>query len=216
MDINETALLIYAACVSIYIILMQASSALKINTAHAVIMGLYSNWIITRLKDKNLNTAIQALRNIVMGNTAYISALILLLGILVGLNESGIFKSEPLLFGYKSLSLGNVQMTITSSLVIFCLLNFILAIRMMNRAAILMCAYPEKAIPDNPETLPELPVLKHAFASGQNHLILGIRGIFYLVPAMAWIANPHLFIFLSIVVTVYLIFFHDLRPADKL
>ena len=213
IQINEISFFIFLFCVILYTVLMIIMKRSSKNSRYSIINDIYKNWVINRFKDQNLNVVVQGLRNIVMGNSIYSSALLILLGILAGLYESNFFNTDHSFLQINFLPLGLVKISLNAFIIIFSLLNFILAIRMMNRLTLLFCAYPE--IIDT-ENLPGIQIMEEAFTSGQHHLFLGIRGIFFLIPSLLWIIHPIIFIILSIFVTTYLIFFHDLKKIKAI
>ncbi len=213
ITLNEISLIFFLACILVYVILMYINSR-KINASrYYQINEIYRHWITSRIKDQNLIVVIQALRNIVMGNSIYASALLILLGILVGL-YSGMSRSDTtFLFGIEELPISLVQISLNVFIILFCVLNFILAIRMMNRTTLLFCAFPEKDCIENNEAL---SLIQESFMSGQQNLLLGMRGLFFLVPALTWLIQPILFMAGSVAVIYYLVFIHDIRRAKEL
>jgi len=212
MYLNEVALVFYLSCGLIYVILMTRTKKKGTKSRHNIIKLILNNWVSQRFSDHNLALVVQALRNIIMGNSIFSSGLLILLGILVGLYESNLFDSETLLFSLKGLPIGLVKISFSVILIVFSLFNFILTIRMMNRLTLLFCAFPEKIMPDEIENL---DIVEDSFKAGYNHLVLGTRGLFYLIPLLSWLIHPILFIVSTIGVTIYLIFFHDIRSSKS-
>ena len=82
--IHETALIIFIICIGIYFTLLFLNIKKRNPSQRNVIRLIYANWVDERLKDESPLAAIQALRNFMMGNSSFISALFILLGLLVG------------------------------------------------------------------------------------------------------------------------------------
>lgn len=212
MSLDELSFVLFVVCVIVYIGLMVRGNRPGSRTGYRVIIELYANWVESRFRDRNLNVAVQALRNIIMGNSIYASALLLFLGMLAGLYQSDAFSSAHCFFGLEGVHVNLVKISLNALITIFCLLNFMMAIRMMNRLTLLFCSFPQEV---KPEEVKELRLMQETFDSGQNQLMLGNRGIFYLVPAMTWLIHPLAFMATTVVVTIYLVFFHDLQSVQK-
>ena len=96
--------------------------------------------------------------------------------------------------------------------IIFCLFNFILCIRMLNRTSLLLCGNPQEY---SIGKYKGLELIQKSFISAQNHWMYGIRGLFYLIATLFWLINTILFMACTIIVTLYLILFQDIWRVGK-
>lgn len=176
-------------------------------TRRGLLSMVYHNWIKVHLREgPDSLVAVQAIRNQIMGSSIFISALLVLLGIVLGLYT--IFpEGNVVIFLFAAFSLISVQITLITLIIVFCLFNFIYSVRMAVRLTFLITADPEKV------SLNKMDALKFtadSLTSLQNHWMFGIRGIFFLIPTLTWLLNPLFFIIGTICVTIYLVFFQDI------
>ncbi len=209
---HEISLVLFLTSIAVYASLMIINSRSNSKSRYYQISEIYKNWVANRIKDQNLAVVVQALRNIVMGNSIYASALLILLGILVEVYNRLSQTNVVYLFGIEGLPVYLVQISLNVFIILFCVLNFILAIRMMNRTTLLFCAFPEK---EKIEDIEGLSLIQESFISGHQNLLLGMRGLFFLVPALIWLIHPILFIVSTVIVAFYLIFLHDIKKAPE-
>ncbi|TXT59403.1 MAG: membrane protein of unknown function [Promethearchaeota archaeon] len=208
---NEIALFIFIACLVIYIILLSISFKQVKPSERNVYRLIYRNWTENRIRKNEDIVTIQALRNFIMGNSTFISGLLILFAILVGFYGTEFFSKE-LFLGIEGIELGFVQISINVSVIIFSLVNFILSIRLIVRLTLAITGNPESyALED----LEAKTLLKKVFISAQNHWMFGSRGIFYLVATLSWFISPYMFIIFSIILTSYLIFWGDIWLLSK-
>jgi uncharacterized membrane protein len=146
-----------------------------------------------------------------MGNSTFISGLLILLGILIGFYGTEFFSKENF-FGINGLELGFIQISVNIAIIIFSLINFILSIRLIVRLTLGITGRPESY---NFKDFEAKNLLKKVFISAQNHWMFGSRGLFYLVATLSWIINPYLLIIFSIILTSYLIFWGDIWLLSK-
>ena len=170
---------------------------------------MYSHYVDARLKESESPiVAVQAMRNLIMANSAFISALLILLGLLLA-SYSFIFPED--LIPETTISLGYIQMLVMALIIIFCLFNFMFAIRMLVRFTILISSSPKEIDICGVEGL---SFTKETLISAQNHWSFGLRGLFYLIVVLAWLAHPILFLLGSVGVTGYLIFIEDIYDVN--
>jgi uncharacterized membrane protein len=166
---------------------------------------VYKNWVKNRANDENLLYATQALRNFIMGNATFISGLLVLIGILVGVYNSAVFSRRHF-FGIEFLTLGFVQMGINSIIAFFSLFNFILSIRYIVRVSMLLSGDAQKY---SKGEFKAIDIAERAFTLAQNHWMFGNRGLFFLIATLSWLIDTTLFIITTIIITFYLIVFQD-------
>ncbi len=201
LTIFGISILIYT-CMLIYGLRHPASSR------KGSLIQIYKQFVDVRIQQSPL-IAIQAMRNLIMANSAFISALLVLLGILLAFYDH-VFSPE--LFPGTEISLGFIQMVLRVLIIIFCLFNFVLAIRMSIRFTLLISSDPSQI---DVCGVSGITFTKDALISAQNHWSFGIRGLFYLITAVGWIVHPIFFIIGTLGVTGYLIFIEDIFERRK-
>ena len=211
INLDEFAFIIFLVCISLYIFLLIYSITQKKPSQRNVFNLIYKNWVDNRLKDDEPLVGIQALRNFIMSNSIFITALLILLGLLIGIYSSYNFKGTTFL-GFKELSLDVAKIVLNIFMIIFCLFNFILCIRMLNRTSLLLCGNPQEY---SIGKYKGLELIQKSFISAQNHWMYGIRGLFYLIATLFWLINTILFMACTIIVTLYLILFQDIWRVGK-
>jgi uncharacterized membrane protein len=208
---NEIAFFVFIGCLITYITLLSISFKQVKPSERNVYRLIYRNWAENRLLKKEDLVTIQALRNFIMGNSTFISGLLILLGILVGFYGTEFFSKEKF-FGIEGIELGFIQIAVNVAIIIFSLINFILSIRLIVRLNLVIIGSPESY---SLEDMDVKNLLKKIFVSAQNHWMFGSRGLFYLVATLSWIINPYLFIIFSIILTSYLILWGDVWLLSK-
>lgn len=208
--LDELALTIFIICVSIYIFLFIFTIMKKKSSQRNVVRLIYANWVEERLKDDSLLTAVQALRNFIMGNSTFISALFILLGLLIGFYSSEFFEDGQIVIN--SIEISSIQVSVNIFIIIFSLLNFILSLRFATRLSLLISGRPQQYSLGKIEGI---KVTQKTFISAQNHWMLGVRGLFFLVATMLWLISSIFFIVASILITFYLIAFQDFWLVSK-
>ena len=207
--IHEIAIIIFIVCIGTYFSVYFFNVRKGKPSQRNVMRLIYANWVEERLKDDSVLIAVQALRNFMMGNSSFISTLIVLLGLLVGFYSSG-FLDETILLN--DLPLGLIQIGTIFFVISFCLVNFILSLRFITRLSLLISGNPKNYAMKKIEGI---NLTKMTFISAQNHWMLGVRGIFYMIATLLWLVNPFFFIVSSILITIYFIAFHDFWMFKK-
>jgi len=204
------ALAVFGISILLYTIMLIYGLKNPTTSRKGSLNQIYKQFVNARIQQSPL-IAIQAMRNLIMANTAFISALLVLLGILLAFYEQ-VFSPELIL--ESEISLGFIQMVIMVLIIVFCLFNFVLAIRMSVRFTLLISSEPSKM---DVCGVSGIKFTKDTIISAQNHWSFGIRGLFYLITVLAWLVHPILFIIGTLGVTGYLIFFEDIfeRNLDK-
>jgi uncharacterized membrane protein len=209
LTIDILALGVFGFSIVIYSIMLVYGLQHPDTSRKGAINAMYKHYVDARLKkSESPVVAVQAMRNLIMANSAFISALLILLGLLLA-SYSFIFP-EDLIPG-TTISLGYIQMLVMILIIIFCLFNFMLAIRMLVRFTILISSYPDEIKICGVEGL---SFTKETLISAQNHWTFGLRGLFYLITVLAWLAHPLLFLLGSIGVTGYLVFIEDIYAVN--
>ena len=203
LTLDIIALFVFVICILIYSIMFFYGLKHPTRSRKGSLNLIFEQYVEERVKDTPL-VAIQAVRNLIMANTAFISALLVLLGLLLAFYEQ-IFSQE--IIAGSDITLGYIQMVVLVLIFVFCLFNFVLAIRMLVRFTILISSHPEKIEICG---INGLRFTKDTMISAQNHFSFGLRGLFYSIAVLAWLADPLLFLLGAISVTFYLIFFEDI------
>ena len=203
-----TALAIFCVSIFIYTIMLIYGLNHPANFRKGSLNQVYKRFVDARLKQSPL-IAVQAMRNLIMANSAFISGLLVLLGILLAFYDQ-VFSSE--LFPGTSITLGFIQMVLIVLIIIFCLFNFVLAIRMAVRFTLLISSEPDQIQACG---ISGITFTKNTIISAQNHWSFGLRGLFYLITVIGWLAHPILFIIGTLGVTGYLIFYEDIFDRNK-
>ncbi len=205
MDItlDIVALAVFVICIIIYGIMIVYGLKHPDISRKGSLNLIFEQYVDERVKDSPL-IAVQASRNLIMANSAFLSALLVLLGLLLAFYPD-IFAEGTI--SDSSISIGFLQLIVMVTVIVFCLFNFVLAIRMHVRFTLLISSHPEKI---NICGITGLQFTKNTLISAQNHWSFGLRGLFYLITVMAWLADPILFLIGAVGVTAYLIFFEDI------
>jgi len=206
--LEELAFIIFFTCIFIYFILLFSSINTKKPSQRSVMNEIYRNWVSTRLKSNDPIVTVQALRNFIMADSTFISALFILLGLIVGIYDV-FFNDFTPFWGLPSLPLGLIKMLVNIFIIIFALFNFIISIRMLNRLNILLTGNPQNFNTHDGKIKGE-DIAKKTFMIAQNHWMFAIRSLLFLVATMVWFLSTFLFIITTLLVTIYLIVFQDL------
>ncbi len=208
--LDEIALIIFISCIIIYISLLTINIRKKTPSQRNTVRLIYAHWVEERLKDDSPIAAVQALRNFIMGNSAFISALFILLGLIVGFYSSDLFNNGGIILLNISISL--LQVSVNIFIIIFSLFNFILSLRFVTRLSLLISGNPQKYAMGK---IQGIKVTEKTLISAQNHWMIGVRALFFLVPTMLWLISSIFFIIGSVIVTLYMILFQDFWLVTK-
>ena len=141
-----------------------------------------------------------------MANSTFISALLILIGILIGLYNAN-FLDQSLFFLIPGITWGFIQFIANIIATFFCLFSFILSIRMFSRLSLLISGDPLNSTYTANQGE---EITSEAFISAQNHWMQGVRGLLYLAATLTWLVHPIVSIIVSILVTIYLVRFQDI------
>lgn len=205
--IEEVAFTIFLMCLLIYTILFLNSLTTKRPSQRAVLNEIYRNWVSNQLNNQDTIVSVQAIRNFIMANSTFISALFILLSMLIGIYDVFFVNNAPF-WGNEHLTLGLVKITLNIFIIVFALYNFIVSIRMLSRLTILITGNPQDYSMGDGK-IKGKEITKKTFVLAQNHWMFGIRSLFYLAATLVWYLDAILFIIMSILVTIYLIVFQD-------
>ncbi|MBD3188687.1 DUF599 family protein [Candidatus Bathyarchaeota archaeon] len=203
--LHEVAFIVYVSCFFLYRLLLYYWTCKPRSCRLTLREEVYSHWVEERLtgKGNDVFIGIHALRNLIMANSVFVSALLILLGIIIGFYQEDSFNANQTFFGLEGVSLGLVQVITNVGIIFICLYHFIMTIRLAARTSILLTSNPGK-------TEGGVDLTKETFLSAQRDWMHGIRGIFYMIAAIAWVLNPVFFLLVTIAITVYILL-KDLR-----
>jgi uncharacterized membrane protein len=202
------ALVVFGISILVYTIMLIYGLRNPDTSRKGSLNQVYKHFVDVRIQQSPL-IAIQAVRNLIMANSAFISALLVLLGILLAFYEQ-VFSPE--LLPNTEISVGFIQMVLMVLIIVFCLFNFVLAIRMSIRFTLLISSSPSEI---DMCGMNGISFTKNTIISAQNHWSFGLRGLFYLITVIGWLVHPILFIIGTLGVTGYLIFFEDIFERNK-
>jgi uncharacterized membrane protein len=205
--IDEIGFLIFLASLIVYLGVIFYSYKSTKPTRLKILNEIYKNWAHIHVKKERHLIAIQALRNFTMGNSIFISAFFILLGILIGFYTSGSFNSDPF-WGITQLTIGLVQISVNLIIIMFCVINFSLSIRSITRLSLLITADLQDY---STVDFTGVDFAEKTFIAAKNHWMAGVRGLFYLIATLIWFVNSLFFIVTTIVMTIYLITIHDVK-----
>lgn len=209
--IDEIAFIFFFSCILLYSILLIIRFRRDTPFKLTIYNRIYEDWVKNRLDGSSEISTVQILRNIQIGNSTLISALFILLGILLGFYNTS-FLDISAFFWIEELELGLVKITVNISVIMFCVINFILSIRAITRCSILISGKPQNY---KVGKMDGLTAAKNAFISGKNHWMYGIRGLFFLTASLTWFLNSILFMIVTALISVYLITFRDIKRINE-
>jgi len=169
------------------------------------------DWVINRLKG-NPQDSIQAIRNQIIVNSAFVSALLVFIGLIMGL-YSRIFTDTSSFFLsiIPNLTIGNAQIFIVGICIIFSLFSFINSNRMASNLTFLITS----EIDDESKAKNSTTIAQDSFRIMQRSWMLGIRGLFFLIVAITWLIHPIAFIVSTILLLLYVSLVQDFSIFER-
>ncbi|MBN2152768.1 MAG: DUF599 domain-containing protein [Candidatus Lokiarchaeota archaeon] len=178
--------------------------------SRVVIDDLYANWVEERLKEPNPITAVQALRNLLQACSIFITATLILLGLLVAPFIELLEDATPF-FGESFVSLGQVKAAAALTAMFACVFSFTIAAWMAGRAGMLVTANPAAVDPDMRIT--GISVTKATIKTLHKYWLAGVRGFFFMLGIVSWLITPITMIIGTLATCIYLVWFQDIRAA---
>ena len=209
---DEASFFVFLFCVIAYTAMMLISRKTGKRYIRASLNKIYKDWVDARIDDLSHLVTVQTIRNSIMSNSIFISALLLFLSLIVGLFTGDYLGSSATFLGSVSVSVGIIQISLISIISIFALFNFIFSVRMLQRSQLLITSNTKKR---NDICGNTYKLMHHSFLAAQNHWMSGIRGLFFLIPTITWLFNPIVFLITTVFITLYLIGWHDLSLFSK-
>ncbi|MHA1186283.1 MAG: DUF599 family protein [Candidatus Heimdallarchaeota archaeon] len=205
--LDELAFFSFIGCIILSIVFLFISLN-KSYSRKGLRRKILSKWIDINL-DENRAIAVQALRNILMVNTGFISALLVLAGLLIGLFQIAFTNTGQFFWGLiPGFTVGVAQLVLIIFTIAFSLFNFINSNRMIGNLTLMITSNPQ-------DDEREINFVKLTFRSAQRSWMLGIRGLFYVVTVLTWIISPIILIVGTYLITVYIILVQDLAILDR-
>jgi len=184
--LDELAFFSFIGCIIISIIFLFISLN-RPYTRKGLRRKIISKWVDVNL-DGNKTLAVQTLRNLLMVNAAFISAMLVLAGLLIGLHQMAFTNTNLFLWGIiPGFTVGIAQLVLILLTIAFSLFSFINSNRMIGNLTLMITSNSEE---DENEELKETKFIKETFNSSQRSWMLGIRGLFYVVTVLTWIISP--------------------------
>jgi uncharacterized membrane protein len=225
IQLNLLAFAIFILCISVYGIQLKLAMR-KPGTAKRGLLNIfYGEWVKIMATQKDKIIPIQTMRNLIMSVTFLSSSILVMLGVLVRFNDTG-FMEFTSLTNLTASNMSYFKIMILSITLVFSLLAFLLSLRQMVRFTILI-GIPYKDIEKKgskeiEETqnihcyLDARALQQEVFIKAMNRFTYGIRAVFYSIILLFWFMGPYMFIAASIIITIFLIQFIDVRtPCEE-
>ncbi len=197
--LDEVSLLFFMVAIVSYITFFR-SKRIKGKSRRDYLTNLYKIWARNRIKDSLPISAVQSLRNMMMAYSTFITSLLILLGLFVGLYNAENGGGE--FFGVEGLTVHLMRFSLVMSLIIISLINFILGMRMLMRTTTLISV---GSLDDEKEQQRLVENTERCFVSAQNHWMYGIRAFFFMIISFSWYLNDVVFIIATAGILIYLI-----------
>ncbi len=206
--IDEIAFVILIASLIITWLLYRFRHKHPGTCSNNVIHNLYANWVDARLSEANPLTAVQALRNMLHACSIFITATLILLGLLIERLIVLLDDTTPFLGG-NIVSLGQVKASSSIIAMFSCVFSFTIATWMAGRASMLVTANPTRIDPN--EKVNGLSVTKATIMSMHKYWLGGVRGMFFMLGVVSWLISPVFMMMTTLATSLYLIWFLEIR-----
>lgn len=168
-------------------------------------------WVSNRLEG-NPQDAIQAIRNQIIVNSAFVSALLVFTGLIIGLYSSIFTNTNKFLVNIiPQITIANAQIFTIGICIIISLFSFINSNRMATNLTFLITSKRD----EKSNTANDLHLAQDAFRIMQRSWMLGIRGLFFLIAAITWLMQPIVFIVCTILILLYVMLIQDFSIFEK-
>lgn len=203
--IHEFAFILFIVLTSISMMILLFNLNQQRGTRRSLWNNLMKEWINMQISEKNNTNAIQGFRNLILANSGLISALLVILGIIIGFHTNfPTAKIFPKL--NEGVNLSSLQLILIScaDLVgVFCLI-------LSSRTATTLSFLISSDLTIKNEKFNSKELIENSFLSMQKFWIFGIRGLFLLIISLTWLIDVIFFIITTIIIFFYLIFIQDL------
>lgn len=221
VTVNLAAFIIFLLSISAYAIKLRTSITKPSTAKRGLLNIFYAQWVLRMSESKEKIVAVQTLRNLIMSVTFLSSSILVLLGLLVRAFSGGI---DNIFFNFSQISAIDItqyKFLLLFAVLIFSLIMFLLSLRQMVRFTILIGIPSEEIqkkgtekIEENSDTtctLDARDLQSEVFLKAMNRFTFGLRGVFYAVTVLLWFITSYAFIVATLILTVLLIHFHDVR-----
>jgi uncharacterized membrane protein len=219
--VNFIALIIFIVCIIAYAIKLKIGMKKPVTTKRGMLNIFYQLWVNSMAESKNKIEAIQTLRNLIMAVTFLSSTILILLGLLVQSFSNGV---DELLINFSSISatsLVQYKLLIFFAVLVFSLFMFLLSLRQLVRFSILIGIPSQKIEKTGSKeinkkdketcTLDTKSIQSEVFLKAMNRFTYGMRGIYFVVAIILWFISAYAFMIATVVITILLIQYHDIR-----
>lgn len=219
--INLVAFVVFLICVLAYSVKLKIGMKKPATTKRGMLNIFYQLWVNGMSESEKKIEAIQTLRNLIMSVTFLSSTMLILLGLLVQSFSNGI---DELLINFSSISsttLVQYKMLVFFAVLVFSLIMFLLSLRQLVRFSILIGIPAPKIEKTGTKeiqkkekdacTLDAKAIQSEVFLKAMNRFTYGMRGIYYVVAIILWFISAYAFIVATIILTIMLIRYHDIK-----
>ncbi|MEF8879322.1 MAG: DUF599 domain-containing protein [Candidatus Thermoplasmatota archaeon] len=221
--LNLAAIIVFLGCIFIYGLKLKIGMKKPSAAKRGLLNTFYRQWVKTMSSRRNPIVAVQSMRNLIMSVTFLSSSILVILGLLVRFNTSGIVEL-PAATSFSLMDVGKYKMVVLSSTLFFSLMMFLLCLRHMVRFTILI-GIPYRDIEQKGAEKIEASkqgkcdidardVQCDVFLKAMNRFTYGIRGVYYAVAVLIWFFDTTAFMVATIAVTLLLIKYHDVKPPS--
>ncbi len=210
--LDEIAFFIFIICIIVSIFFLYYSLN-KPTSRKGLRRLIMKDWVKQNLDAQSKSSAIQAIRNQILVNGAFISALLILTGILVGLFQLIFDIETEFLWGLiPSFTIGYAQLSVILFCVFFSLINLINSSRMASNLSYLITSQPQDV---EVNEIKGVDLTRDAFRISQRSWMLGVRGLFFIIAAVTWLVHSIFFIVSTLILTFYVILAQDIAIFEK-
>jgi uncharacterized membrane protein len=222
--VNIIAFIVFILCILIYGWKLRSGMKKPGLARRGLLNVFYRQWVHRMSVGENTYLAIQTMRNLIMSVTFLSSSLLILLGFLA---QSSVLAGEEFLNLNLPLStmLQQYKLFVLFFILVFSLLMFLLSLRHMVRFNILIGIPNEVIEKSGTEEIKKETSVQYqldaslfqssVFLKAMNRFTYGIRGVYFAITVLVWFISAYTFIIASILVTIILIRYHDIRPPKE-
>ncbi|MDG6228738.1 MAG: DUF599 domain-containing protein [Candidatus Thermoplasmatota archaeon] len=224
--INLIAFIIFCICICLYTVKLIYGIKKPITAKRGVLNIFYGLWVKRMMDPEETLLAVQTMRNLIMATTFLSSSMLLLLGLLISLPDTGMNGLVPLAPTSTEI-IAQYKLIIFVAVIVFSIIMFLLSLRQMVRFSILIgipCESLESISLDNIKikknenkrqcSIDAEYLRKDIFLRAMNRFTFGMRAVFYGITIILWFLNVYVFIVGTICLTLFLIVYQDATPPS--
>lgn len=203
---------VFFGCVVVYAVALLFILHRPNRAKRGLLNIFYMQWVERVAHPEDSMLAVQTMRNLIMSVTFFSSALLILMGVLVG-TSSGLMglmdftTAEPI-------EISQCKTLLLFSVLLFSLSMFLLSLRQIVRFSILI-SIPLESVQQavrGKRNVDASNLRTTTFLKATNFFTFGNRGIYYGVAVMLWFIGPLVFMGATVIITSLLIVYNDIRP----